>query len=146
MSIRYQRSMVKYSSHLAPRLRLILDAVCMHNIYDILLSEGWHSSNVYTFINVFLVNHDIPRLGVYFNYFIWDSIRFILLICVEIIYNHFFSFAVLMANYALVLLMIILINDVCFCCLIILQLKTWWILNIMSLPKTTCPVLAFSVV
>ena len=70
----------------------------MFNMCAILISEGKHSPNVYTFRNGSLLNNDIPILGGYFNYCIRASIKFIVLICLVITYNYFFSFAVLMTN------------------------------------------------
>ena len=80
---------MQYSLHSAPCLGLIFNAVHMLNICDILLSEGWHSSNIYTFRNRSLPNNDIPRLWRYFNYCISTSIRFLKLICLAITYTSF---------------------------------------------------------
>ena len=135
-------STVQYSLHPAPRLRLIMNSVHMFNMCDNLFSEGQHCPNIYTLRNRSLLNHDIPRLGEYFNYSIRDSIRFLVLICLEIRCNYFFSFAVSMANSSLVLSLIILLDHVLFFCLIILQR----ILDIISCTNNKCHGLTFSVV
>ena len=96
------------------------------------------------FRNGFLPNNYIPRLGGYFNYCIKASIMFLILICLEIPYDYFVSFVVLMENSSIVLSFIILLNNVF--CLIILQLEIWRILNIISRPKTNCPGINFSLV
>ena len=85
-------------------------------------------------------------MGGIFNYCIRDSVRFLVPICLAIRCNYFVSFAALMTNYLLVLSLIILLNHVLFCCLIILQLATWRILNITSCPNNKCTGLTFSAV
>ena len=84
----------------------------MLNMCDILLSEAYHSSNIYTFRNRSLLNNDIPILGEYLNYCIRTSIRFLILIFLEIKYKYFISFATLMENASLVILLITLLNKV----------------------------------
>ena len=106
--------MVKYVLHLTPHLRLLLDAVHMFNMCDILLYEGYDSLNVYMFRNGSLINNDITILGGYFDYCIRSSIRFIILIYLEIMYNYFVSFFLLMAKYLIILLLIILLNNFLF--------------------------------
>ena len=92
------------------------------------------------------MNHYIPILGGYFDYCIRSSIRFPILILLVITYNYWFSFALLMSNSSLVISLIILLGNVFFCCVIILQLGTWRILNIISRPKNKFPGLAFNIV
>ena len=118
----------------------------MINMFDILLYDGYHSSNVFTFINGSLLNNYIPIFREYFNYCVRSSICFSILFCLKTTYNYFVSCAVLMTYSSLVLLSIIHLKNVLFCCLITLQLVTWHILNITYFLKTNYPWLAFIVV
>ena len=82
--ITYQRSTVQYSLYLAPLLRLLFDSVHMIHTCDILLYEGYHYYNAYTFIKFSLLNNNIPRLGGCLNYCLRANIRFLTLICLSI--------------------------------------------------------------
>ena len=123
VSIRDQRSTVQYSLKYAPCFRLLLDAVHMINMFDILLYDGYHSSNVFTFINGSLLNNYIPIFREYFNYCVRSSICFSILFCLKTTYNYFVSCAVLMTYSSLVLLSIIHLKNVLFYCL---SPSSWW--------------------
>ena len=112
VSIRDHRSAVKHplrsDAHLSFLLK-ILNIIHISSIFDNLLSEVQHSSNIYTFRNGSCLNNEIHRLREYFNDFVRSSISFPILILLAITYNYFVSFEVLMENYLLILSLIILL-------------------------------------